>query len=114
GTAVPIAADPNDPFDLWMASEEGAKAAGQPATAETSFSNGGLGTGQTQAEPDYNTAGGEVIGELAYPGSNMQLTITDPNGGVHQASGGVITKAGKLVGVDIPNAPGGVFEVNGS
>jgi hypothetical protein len=108
---VPIAADPNDPFTLWLASEEAAKAAGQPATAQTSFNNGGLGTGQSQAQPDYNTAGGEVIGELAYPGSNMQLTITDPNGGVHQNSGGIATKVGKLVVVDIPNGPGGPYKV---
>ena len=109
---VPIAPDPNDPFTLWMASEEGAKAAGQPATAQTSFNNGGLGTGQTQAQPDYSTAGGEVIGELAYPGSNMRLTITDPNGVPHQNSGGSVTRNGKLVVVDIPNAPGGVFKIS--
>src|SRR5205807_896957 len=109
--AVPIAADPNDPFTLWLASEEGAKAAGQPATAQTSFNNGGLATGQTQAQPDYSTAGGEVIGELAYPGSNMQLTITDPNGVAHQNSGGAVVRTGKLVVVDIPNGPGGAYKV---
>jgi hypothetical protein len=109
--AVPLVNDPADPFNLWMASEEGAKAAGQPATAQTSFNNGGLGTAQSQAQPDYNTAGGEVIGTLAYPGSNMQLSITDPKGVVHQASGGIVTKIGKLVVVDIPNGPGGAYKV---
>src|SRR5205807_232946 len=73
--------------------------------------NGGLATGQTQAQPDYSTAGGEVIGELAYPGSNMQLTITDPNGVAHQNSGGAVVRTGKLVVVDIPNGPGGAYKV---
>jgi hypothetical protein len=108
---VPITPDPADPFTLWLASEEAAKAAGQPATAQTSFDQTALGTGQTAAQPDYNSAGGEVIGELAYPGSAMTLIITDPNGAVHQSSVSSSGPAGKVVLVDIPNAPGGAFKV---
>jgi len=108
----PIANDPNDPFTLWLASEEAAKAAGQPATAETSFDQGAIGTGQTADQAPYDTAGGEVIGTLAYPGSNMQLLITDPNGLVHQAQGGSPGKSGKLVTVDIPNGPAGRYKVS--
>jgi hypothetical protein len=109
---VPIVADPADPFNLWLASEEGAKAAGQPATAQTSFDQGAIASGQTAAQPDYGTAGGEVVGELAYPGSVMTLTVTDPSGAVHQATGGVAGPAGKLVVVDIPNGPGGIYKVS--
>jgi hypothetical protein len=108
---VPITADPADPFTLWMASEEGAKAAGQPATAMTSFDQAPLATGQTAAQPDYDTAGGEVIGLLAYPGSAMTLSITDPAGVVHESSTGSPGPGGKLVVVDIPNAPGGAFKI---
>jgi len=109
--AVPISPDAADPFILWMASEEAAKAAGQPATAQTSFDQGALATGQTAGQPDYNSAGGEIIGELAYPGSAMTLIITDPAGNVHQSTSSVSGPAGKLARVDIPNAPGGAFKV---
>ena len=108
---VPITPDPADPFTLWLASEEAAKAAGQPATAETSFDQGAIGTGQTAAQPDYNSAGGEVIGELAYPGSAMSLIITDPAGVVHTSSASVSGPSGKVTLVDIPNAPGGAFKI---
>jgi hypothetical protein len=111
GKPVPITADPADPFTLWLASEEAAKATGQPATAETSFDQTALGTGQTATQPAYNSAGGEVIGELAYPGSAMTLIITDPAGTVHQSSTSISGPASKLVLVDIPNAPGGAFKV---
>ena len=109
---VPLTADPNDPFALWLASEEAAKSAGQPATAETTFSSAALGTGGTAKQPDYQTAGGEVIGELAFPGSAMTLTITDPAGQVHQSNRSAAGPAGKIVTVDIPNAPGGLFKVS--
>ena len=108
---VAITPDPADPFTLWLASEEAAKAAGQPATAQTSFDQAALGTGQTASQPDYDSAGGEVIGELAYPGSAMTLIITDPGGAVHQSSVPTPGRAGKMVAVDIPNAPGGAFKV---
>lgn len=108
---VPIQPDAADPFTLWLASEEAAKGAGQPATAETSFSTAPLGTGQTAAQPDYNSAGGEIIGELAYPGSAMSLIITDPAGVVHTSSASATGPSGKIVLVDIPNAPGGAFKV---
>lgn len=108
---VPIVNDPNDPFTLWIASEEGAKAAGQPATAQTSFDQGAIASGQSAAVPDYATAGGEVIGDLTYPGSSMSLLITDPHGQVHTASEGVAGPGGKHAVVDIPNAPAGVYKV---
>lgn len=108
---VPITSDPADPFTLWLASEEAAKAAGQPATAQTSFDQTAIGTGQTASQPDYNTAGGEVIGQLAFPGSAMSLIITDPTGNVHQSSASISGPFGKLVQVDIPNAPGGAFKI---
>jgi len=109
--AVPITADPADPFILWLASEEAAKAVGQPATAQTSFDQTPIATGQTATQPDYNSAGGEVIGQLAYPGSAMTLIITDPSGKVHQSTASISGPAGKLALVDIPNAPGGAFKV---
>jgi hypothetical protein len=109
--AVAITPEPADPFVLWLASEEAAKAAGQPATSQTSFSQAPITTGQTAAQPDYTSAGGEVIGELAYPGSAMTLIITDPTGKVHQSTASVSGPAGKLAVVDIPNAPGGAFKV---
>jgi hypothetical protein len=108
---VAITPDPADPFTLWLASEEAAKAAGQPATAQTSFDQGAIASGQTANQPAYNSAGGEVIGELAYPGSAMTLIITDPSGAVHQSSISISGPAGKLVLVDIRNAPGGAFKV---
>ncbi len=108
---VAITPDPADPFTLWLASEEAAKAAGQPATAQTSFDQAALGTGQTATQPDYNSAGGEVIGELAYPGSAMTLMITDPGGAIHQSSVSTSGPAGKMVVVDIPNASGGAFKI---
>jgi hypothetical protein len=108
---VPIQPDAADPFTLWLASEEAAKSAGQPATAATSFNTAPIATGQVAAQPDYNSAGGEVIGELAYPGSAMSLVITDPAGVVHAGSASTAGPNGKLVLVDIPNAPGGTFKV---
>nr|MDQ6919792.1 hypothetical protein [Candidatus Dormibacteraeota bacterium] len=111
GKAVPITADPADPFTLWLASEEAAKSAGQPATAQTTFDQTPIATGQTASQPDYDSAGGEVIGELAYPGSAMTLVITDPSGKVHESSAATSGAAGKLVHVDIPNAPGGAFKI---
>ena len=109
---VAITPNPNDPFNLWLASEEAAKGAGQPATAQTTFSAGALGTGGTANQPDYLTAGGEVIGELAFPGSAMTLTITDPTGRVYKSSRSTSGPNGKLVMVDIPSAPGGAFKVS--
>jgi hypothetical protein len=108
---VPITPDPADPFTLWLASEEAAKAAGQPATSQTSFDQTAIGTGQTATQPDYDSAGGEVIGELAYPGSAMTLIITDPNGAVHESSRTISGPAGKVALVDIPNAPGGAYKI---
>ena len=72
---------------------------------------GAIGSGQTATQPVYNSAGGEVIGELAYPGSAMTLIITDPSGTVHASSTSISGPAGKLVLVDIPHAPGGAFKV---
>jgi hypothetical protein len=108
---VAITPDPADPFTLWLASEEAAKAAGQPATAQTSFDQVAIASGQTANQPAYNSAGGEVIGELAYPGSAMSLIITDPAGTVHQSGISISVPTGKLVLVDIPNAPGGAFKI---
>jgi len=62
-------------------------------------------------QPVFGGLGREVIGELAYPGSAMTLIITDPSGAVHQSSISISGPAGKLVLVDIPNAPGGAFKV---
>jgi hypothetical protein len=112
GKPVPIVADPADPFNLWLSSEDSAKAAGQPATAQTSFDQAPVAGGQTAPQPDYTTAGGEVVGTLAYPGSNMELDVTDPTGAVHAASGGTPGPNGKLVVVDIPNGPGGAYKVS--
>ena len=113
GALINLVNDPNDPFTLWLGSEDASgKNGSTPGTGSTSYSNAPVTSGQAQPQPDYGSAGGDLVGELIYPGSNMQLQITDPNGRVWSADGGVgVPGVGRLVEIVIPNGPPGVYKV---
>ena len=113
GTVTILINDPNDPFTLWLGSEDASGKNGSTrGTASTSYSNGPVTSGQPQSQPDYGSAGGDLVGDLIYPGSNMQLQITDPSGKVWSADGGTgIPGRGRLVEIVIANGPPGVYKV---
>jgi len=113
GAVTALVTDPNDPFTLWLGSEDASgKNGSTPGTASTSYSTAPVTTGQVQPQPDYGSAGGDLVGDLIYPGSNMQLQITDPSGKVWTADGGAaVPGVGRLVEIVIPNGPPGVYKV---
>ncbi|GAC1614193.1 MAG: hypothetical protein NVS9B1_23430 [Candidatus Dormibacteraceae bacterium] len=108
---IAIQPEPNDPFNLWLASEDAAKGGGQPGSAQSGYGSP-LGSGQTAAQPDYETAGGTVVGDLVFPGSAMKLSITDPAGKVYESSTATGLPTGKLVEIVIPNGPPGAYKVS--
>jgi hypothetical protein len=59
--------------------------------------------GQTVIAGNYSTGGGDLIATLSSPGSDMRLTVTDPDGLASRAQG-----AG-LVTVWIPSGPPGSY-----
>ena len=113
GAVLALVNDPNDPFTLWVASEDASgKNGSTPGTGTTTYSAAPVSTGQAQAQPDYGSAGGDLVGDLIYPGSNMQLQITDPTGKVWTADGGIaVPGVGRLVELVIPNGAPGVYKV---
>lgn len=114
GAVVALVNDPNDPFTLWVGSEDAAAKNGStPGTGTTSYSTTPVTSGPAQPQPDYGSAGGDLVGDLLYPGSNMQLQITDPSGKAWAADGGVVVPGvGRLVEIVIPNGPPGIYKVN--
>jgi hypothetical protein len=111
GKPGPIQPDPGDPFIPWFTSENAAKAAGDPGSADTSA--GTLATGGEADEPDYVGGGGDVIATLSYPGSHFRVRVTDPAGQVHEADTAVgAPTGGRLVTLIIPNGALGVYKVH--
>ena len=112
GPQTPIPSDPADPFNLWIASENAAKGTGQPGTATTDYSSGGIASGQTQAQPDYGSAGGDLVGDLVYPGSKMKLRLVTPSGQtVESDTASLLPGVGKKVEILIPNGAPGLYHV---
>jgi hypothetical protein len=97
-----IQPEPQDPFALSAECSRSASAASSAGTVQTADGDN-LQTGQT-AEHDYSSPGGSFTLAFCYPGSLMSVTVTDPAGGQHTASG-----APPLV-IKIPNGPPGLYK----
>jgi FecR protein len=98
----PIQADPQDPYPLIA---QCSTAASSGSTSGTMQSSGGenLTNGQT-AESDYNSPGGNLTLAFCYPGSLMNVTVTDPAGRTFAKQG-----AAPLV-IKIANGPPGIYK----
>ncbi len=102
GQPSSIQSDKTDPFALVRQCERAVALGTSPGTLQTTTGDN-LSTGQT-AEVDYRSSGGTVSVALCYPGSFMNLSITDPNGIVHSLRSGQPPVEGNV------NGPPGIFK----
>src|SRR6266568_4784526 len=109
GAPGPITPDPNDPFSQEVAAMEQVETQTTPGT-EQDFTGGLLHNGQVQsftyAFAVPSAGGSDFKAALAYPGSLMELRITDPANHVY-------TKTGPSpIVITIPDPPGGIFKLD--
>jgi hypothetical protein len=109
GTPGPITPDPNDPFSQEVAAMQQVETQTTPGT-EQDFTGGLLHNGQVQsftyafAAPP--SGGSDFKAALAYPGSLMELRITDPTNHVYTRTGP------SPIVITIPDPPGGIFKLD--
>ncbi len=108
GQPGPITPDPNDPFSQEVAAMLQVETQTTPGT-EQDFTGGLLHNGQVQS---FNYAfaappsgGSDFKAALAYPGSLMELRITDPVNHVYTRTGP------SPIVITIPDPPGGIFKL---
>ncbi len=109
GAPGPITPDPNDPFGQEVAAMQQVETQTTPGT-EQDFTGGLLHNGQVQsftyAFAAPSAGGSDFKAALAYPGSLMELRITDPANHVY-------TKPGPSpIVITIPDPPGGIFKLD--
>jgi len=109
GAPGPITPDPNDPFGQEVAAMQQVETQTTPGT-EQDFTGGLLHNGQVQqftyAFAAPSAGGSDFKAALAYPGSLMELRITDPANHVY-------TKTGPSpIVITIPDPPGGIFKLD--
>ncbi len=105
GTPSPIQPDPNDPFGPDILAMTAVEAQTTPGTEEDHV-GGLLHNGETQ-EYTYGFAGGaDLKAALAYPGSLMELKITDPLNHVYSKSGP------SPIVIVIPEPPAGIYKLD--
>jgi FecR protein len=99
GTVSPVRAIRPDPQDSYQLSAQCQRAVSQGTTAGTLqvLTEDPISSGQT-ATVDYNSPGGVVSVALCYPGSYMYLSVTDPNGAVHENRNGASPVTGHIQG----------------
>jgi len=109
GQPGPITPDPNDPFSQEVAAMQQVETETTPGT-EQDFTGGLLHNGQVQsftyafAVPP--SGGSDFKAALAYPGSLMELRITDPANHVYTRKGP------SPIVITIPDPPGGIFKLD--
>ncbi|HET7468007.1 MAG TPA: FecR family protein [Candidatus Dormibacteraeota bacterium] len=107
GQPGPIQPDPNDPFSQEVQAMQQVETQTTPGTEED-FTGGLLHNGQIQtfsyafAAPP--SGGSDLKAALAYPGSLMELRITDPANHVYTRTGP------SPIVITIPDPPGGIFK----
>lgn len=100
GAIVP---DPTDPFSQDVAAMQEAETQTTPGT-EQDFTGGLLHNGEVQSYTYAFAGGNDLKAALAYPGSLMELRITDPTGHVS-------TKTGPSpIVLTLPDPPAGIFK----
>jgi len=101
---VPIAPDPNDPFESAIAASSAVAVGTTPGT-EQDFIGPPLHDGQQQ-QFTYSYAGGSIVkASLGYRGSAMSLTVDSPDGQSHAGTG-----ASPIV-VIVSGAPAGIYKI---
>jgi hypothetical protein len=109
GQPGPITPDPNDPFGQEVAAMLQVETQTTPGT-EQDFTGGLLHNGQTQsfsyAFAAPASGGSDFKAALAYPGSLMELRITDPANHVYTRTGP------SPIVITIPDPPGGIFKLD--
>ena len=109
GQPGPIVPDPNDPFGQEVAAMQQAESQTTPGTEED-FTGGLLHNGQVQsftyafAAPP--SGGSDLKAALAYPGSLMELRITDPANHIYTRTGP------SPIVITIPDPPAGIFKLD--
>ncbi len=105
GTPGPILPDPNDPFGQDVAAMQQAETDTTPGTEED-FVGGLLHNGEIQSFTYAFAGGNDLKAALAYPGSLMELRITDPTGHIS-------TKTGPSpIVITLPDPPAGIFKLD--
>ena len=109
GTPGPIKPDPNDPFSQEVAAMVQVETQTTPGT-EQDFTGGLLHNGQVQqftyAFAAPSSGGSAFKAALAYPGSLMELRITDP-------ANHVSTRTGPSpIVITLVDPPGGIFKLD--
>jgi hypothetical protein len=109
GQPGPITPDPNDPFSQDVAAMLQAESQTTPGTEED-FTGGLLHNGQVQSFTYAFAAppggGSDFKAALAYPGSLMELRITDPANHVYTRTGP------SPIVITIPDPPAGIFKLD--
>lgn len=109
GQPGPIVPDPNDPFSQEVAAMQQAETQTTPGTEED-FTGGLLHNGQIQSFTYAFAAppagGSDLKAALAYPGSLMELRITDPANHVYTRTGP------SPIVITIPDPPAGIFKLD--
>jgi len=83
-----LQSDLRDPFTQLQRVDAAAAAINStPGTEQTFSSLELLQAGQTTPAGDFSTGGGDITAMLTTSGSEIGLTIIDPNGGVHRGQG---------------------------
>ena len=91
-----IRPEPQDPYALTAQCARAVSLGTTPGTLQTTAGDP-ISSGQT-AEVDYDSSGGVISVALCYLGSYMYLSVTDPNGVVHDNRNGASPVMGNLQG----------------
>jgi len=104
GPVGPIQNDPNDPFNIQQAAENGAATGTTPGTVQSSAPPANLAAGASTTTT-YFSGGGDLVAELGYPGSLFKLCVTPPAGAP------VCAQTGSPIRVVVPNGVAGAYKI---
>jgi hypothetical protein len=104
GQVIALQNDPNDPFNIQLAAENGAASGTTPGTSESSAAAANLAAGSSTTST-YFSGGGDLVAELGYPGSLFRLCVMPPTGNQ------VCSQTASPVRVVVPNGPPGTYKM---
>ena len=104
GRVGPLQADPNDPFNIQQAAENGAATGTTPGTVQSSAAAANLAAGGSTSST-YFSGGGDLVAELGYPGSLFKLCVAPPAGAQ------VCAQTPSPVRVLIPGGAAGTYKI---